>query len=109
VQKKEGGNAELKIFITHNLGDCLSSILEWTNIPMWSCKVFFLQVQPNFISHLKLVWHPMLIMELGVLGIGLMKNILKLLEYVFPSFNELGGVFSFGLGMGKFFMCGHKG
>jgi hypothetical protein len=37
---------------------------------MGSCKAFFLQVKPNFFSHLKLMWHPMLIMTLFVLVIG---------------------------------------
>jgi hypothetical protein len=67
---------------------------------MGSCKVFFLQVQPNFISHLKLVWHLVLIMALLVLGIGLLQNILNLLVDVLDSFNEPGGFVSFGLSMG---------
>jgi hypothetical protein len=73
--------------------------VEWTNISMWSYKVFFLQVQPNFISHLKLVWHPMLIMEFLVLGIELLQSMINLLEYVLYSFNEPGGFFGFGLCM----------
>ena len=35
-------------------------------------KAFFLQMQPNFVAHLKLMWHPMLIMALLVLGITLL-------------------------------------
>jgi hypothetical protein len=79
MQAKEGGNFELKIIFTHLLGDAVRSIVEWTKILMDSCKDFFLKVQPNFISHLKLVWHLLLIMALLVLVIGLMKNILNLL------------------------------
>jgi hypothetical protein len=87
VQAKEGGNVELKIIVTHNLGDGVRSI--WSGkILMGSCKAFFLQMQPNFISHLKLVWHPVLIMALLVLGIGLLQNILNLLVDVLDSFNE---------------------
>jgi hypothetical protein len=67
---------------------------------MGSCKVFFLQVQPNFISHLKLVWHPMLIMALLVLGIELLQNILNLLVDVLDLFNEPGVFFGFDLRMG---------
>jgi hypothetical protein len=100
VQAKEGGNVELKIIFTHNLGDGVRSITEWMKLPMGSCKEFFLQVQPNFISHLKLVWHPMLIMALLVLGIGLLQNILNLLVDVMDSFNELGSFVGFGLSMG---------
>jgi hypothetical protein len=70
VQAKEGGNVELKIIVSHNLGDAVRSITEWKNLSMGPCKAFFLQVQTNFVSHLKLVWHPMLIMALLVLGNG---------------------------------------
>jgi hypothetical protein len=100
VQAKEGGNVELKIIVTHNLGDGIRSIAEWMKLPMGSCKVFFLQVQPNFISHLKLVWHPVLIMALLVLGIGLLQNILNLLVDVMDPLNEPGSFVSFSLSMG---------
>jgi hypothetical protein len=76
---------------------------------MGSCKEFFLQVQPNFISHLKLVWHLVLIMALLVLGIGLVQNILNPLADVLDSFNEPGVFVSFDLSMGQFFLCGRKG
>jgi hypothetical protein len=72
VQAKERGNVELKIIFSHNLGDVVRSIAEWKNIPVGICKVFFLQAKPNFVSHLKLVWHLVLIMVLLVLGIGIM-------------------------------------
>ena len=62
---------------------------------MGSCKVLFLQMQPNFISHLKLVWHPVLIMVLLVLGIGILKNILNLLADVLDLLNEPGGFVNF--------------
>jgi hypothetical protein len=72
VQSKEGGKVELKIIVIHILGDGVGSIMEWMKLPMRPYKEFFLQVQPNFVSHLKLVWHPVLIMALFVLGIGLL-------------------------------------
>jgi hypothetical protein len=109
VQAKEGGNVELKMIFTHNLGDGIRSIAEWKKILMGSFKEFFLQVQPNFISHLKLVWHSMLIMALLVLGIGLMQNILNLLADVMDSFNEPGGFVDLSFHMGQFFLCGCKG
>jgi hypothetical protein len=71
MKSKEGRNVDLKIIITHNIGDGVSSIIEWMKLPMSTRKVFFLQVQPKFISHLKCVWHPVLIMALVVLGIGI--------------------------------------
>ena len=70
VQAKERRNVEPKIFIPHGLGDSVRTITEWVKLLMGSCKVFFLQVQPNFIAHLKLMWHSMLIMALFVLVIG---------------------------------------
>jgi hypothetical protein len=72
VQAKEGGKVELKIIVTHNLGDVLWSITEWRKLLMRPCKAFFLQVQPNFVSQLKQGWKPVLIMVLLVHGIGLL-------------------------------------
>jgi hypothetical protein len=99
VQAKEGGNVELKIIVSHSLGDGVRSITEWKNLPMGPCKEFFLQVQPNFVSHLKLMWHPMLIMALLVLGIRLLLNILNLLADVIDLLNEPGGFVSFSWSM----------
>jgi hypothetical protein len=72
VQAKERRNVELKIIIPHGLGDSVRSITEWAKLSMGSCKAFFLQVQPNFVAHLKLMRHPMLIMALFILVIGLL-------------------------------------
>jgi hypothetical protein len=55
MQAKERGNVELKIIITHNLGDGVRSIAEWMKLLMGPCKEFLLQVQPDFVSHLKLM------------------------------------------------------
>jgi hypothetical protein len=57
IEDKEGGNVELKIIVSQSLGDGVRSISEWMNLLMGPCKAFFLQVQPNFVSHLKLVWN----------------------------------------------------
>jgi hypothetical protein len=62
---------------------------------MASCKEFFLQVQPNFVAHLKLMWHPMLIMAFLVLVIGHMYDILNLLVDLLDLLNEMGGFVSF--------------
>ena len=72
VQTKERRNVELKIIISHGLVDGVRPITEWEKLLMGSFKAFFLQVQPNFVAHLKLMWHPMLIMVLFVLVIGLL-------------------------------------
>ena len=72
VQAKERRNVELESIITHNLGDGVQPITEWLNLLMGSCKALFLQVQPNVVAHLKLMWHPVLIMALLLLIIGLL-------------------------------------
>ena len=72
MQAKEWGNVELKIIVSHNIGDGVRPILEWYELLMGSGKAFFLQVQPNFVDHMKLMRHPMLIMALFVLVIGLL-------------------------------------
>jgi hypothetical protein len=72
VQAKERSNVELESIITHNLGDGVRPIKEWPKLLMGSYKAFFLQVKPNFVSHLKLMWHLMLIMAMLVLVIGLL-------------------------------------
>jgi hypothetical protein len=72
VQAKEGGNVELKSIVTHNLGDGVRSIVECMKLSMGPYKALFLQVQSKFVSHPKLVWNPVLIMALLVLGIGLL-------------------------------------
>ena len=72
MQAKEEWSVELKRITTHGLGDSVCSITEWAKLPMGSCKAFFLQVQPNFVANLKLMRHPMLIMALFVLVIGLL-------------------------------------
>jgi hypothetical protein len=72
VQAKERGNVEHKNIVTHILGDGVRPISEWVNISMGPCKALFLQVQPNFVTHLKLMWHLVLIMVFIVLGIGLL-------------------------------------
>jgi hypothetical protein len=72
VQAKEWGKVELKIIVTHNLGDGVGSIMEWIKLLMRPYKAFFMQVKQNFVSHLTLVWHPVMIMVLLVLGIGLL-------------------------------------
>jgi hypothetical protein len=72
MQSKQGGKVDLESIVTHNLGDGIRSIMEWMTLLMRPYKAFFLQVQPKFVSHLKLVWHLLLIMALLVLGTGLL-------------------------------------
>jgi len=54
---------------SHSIGNGVRTILEWSEFPIGSGKTFLLQMKPEFVNHLKLVWHPMLIMSLLILGI----------------------------------------
>jgi len=65
----KGDYLKLKIIVAHSLGDGVKSIEKWLYLLMASCKALFLQMQPNLVSHLKLVWNLVLIMALLVLGI----------------------------------------
>ena len=55
---------EWGVVVEHN-----RTISEWFEFPIGSSKVFLLQMQLDFVAHLKIVWHSMLIMPLLVLGI----------------------------------------
>jgi hypothetical protein len=76
---------------------------------MGSYEALFLQMQPYLISHLKLVWYPMLIVVLLVLGIGFLQNIMNLLLDVLDSFNKFGYLINLGLSMGGLFLCNCNG
>jgi hypothetical protein len=52
--------------------DDVQPITKWEKLLMGSCKALVLQVQSNFVAHLKLMWHLVLIMALLVLVIELM-------------------------------------
>jgi hypothetical protein len=72
VQEKKRRNVEVKRIITHGLCDGVRPIKEWAKLSMGSGKAFFLQMQPTFVAHLKLMWRLMLIMALLVLVIGIL-------------------------------------
>ena len=52
--------------------------------------------------------YPVLIMGIIVISIGLLKNIMDLLEVVMNSINESGGFFGLILNMGRLCLCGCK-
>ena len=53
-----------------------------------SSEAFLLQMQPHFVAHLEVVWHPMLIMSLLVLSIGSVQDVMNLLVNVLNVLNE---------------------
>ena len=44
VQAKEGESVELKIIVTHNLGDSVRPITKWVKLPMGPCEMLLLQM-----------------------------------------------------------------
>ena len=88
MQTKEWWNTEIKDIVPYNLSDGEWPILERVNLLMGPCKAFFLQIQPNFVAHLKLMWHPMLIMALLVLSIGFVQYVMNLLADVLNARDE---------------------
>ena len=93
------GNAELKCIISHSLSNGVRTISEWYEFLIGTDKAFPLQMQPDFVAHLKLVWHPMLIMALLVISIGSVKYIMDLLVDVLNVLNEVVCLVSFELDM----------
>ena len=66
-------------------------------------------MQPNLIPNLELVWNLMLVMSLLVFSIGILQNVMDLLEDVMDLFNKFGGLINLGLSMGRFLLCRCKG
>jgi hypothetical protein len=76
---------------------------------MEPCKAFFLQVKPNFVSHLKLIWNLMLIVLLLVLDIRILYNILNLLVDVMDMLTEPSVFIIFLWSRGQVIRGGHQG
>ena len=79
VQAKEWWNAELKSIGPYSLSDGVWPISEKVKLLVGPSKVLLLQMYPNFVSHMELVWHLMLIMMLLVLSIGSVQYAMDLL------------------------------
>jgi hypothetical protein len=89
VQTKEWWNAELKGIFPYNLGEGVRPISERTKLVVGSSEVLLLQMHPHFVTHLEVVWHPMLIMSLLVLSIGSVQDVMNLLADVLNVLNEV--------------------
>jgi hypothetical protein len=99
VQTKECWNDEIKGIFPYSLGEGVRPILEWTKLAMGSSEALLLQIQPHFVTHLEVVWHPMLIMSLLVLSIGSVQDFMNLLADVLNVLNEVVFLFSLRLDM----------
>jgi hypothetical protein len=89
VQTKEWWNAELKGIFPYSLGEGVWPISKQTKLAVGSSKALILQMQPHFVAHLQVVWHPMLIMSLLVLSIGSVQDVMNLLVDVLNVRNEV--------------------
>ena len=89
MQTKEWWNDELKGILPYNLGEGVRPISERTKLVVGSNEALLLQMQPHFVAHLEVVWHPMMIMSLLVLSIGSFQDVMNLLEYVLNALNEV--------------------
>jgi len=56
-------------------------------------------MEPNYVAHLQLLWHPMLIMMLLVLSIGSVSYVMAVLVDALNALNEAVIPVSFGLDM----------
>ena len=89
VQTKEWWNAKLKDIFPYSFGEGVRPISERTKLAVGSNKALLLQMQPQFVTHLEVVWHPMLIMSLLVLSIGYVQDVMNLLADVLNVLNEV--------------------
>jgi hypothetical protein len=99
VHTKEWWNVELKGIFLYNLGEGVWPISERTKLAVGSSEVLLLQMQPHFVAHLEVVWHPMLIMSLLVLSIGSVQYVMNLLANVLNVLNEVVCLILFRLDM----------
>jgi hypothetical protein len=108
VQTKEWWNAELKGIFPYSLGEGVWPISKQTKLAVGSSEAFLLQMQPHFVAHLEVVWHPMLIMSLLVLSIGFVQDVMNLLVDVLNVLNEVVCLIFLRLDMSLIFLSSHK-
>ena len=100
VQIKEWWNTKLKGIFPYSLGEGVWPISKWTKLAVGSSEALLLQMQPHFVAHLEVVWHPMLIMSLLVLRIGSIQDFMNLLADLLNALNEAVCLVSLRLDMG---------
>ena len=89
VQTKEWWNVELKGIFPYSFGEGVHPILKRMKLAVGSSEALLLQMQPHFVAHLEVVWHPMLIMSLLVLSIGSVQDVMNMLADVLNVLNEV--------------------
>jgi len=104
MQTKDWWNTELEGIVPYYLGDNVWPISERAKLADWPSEALVLQMQPNFVTHLELVWHPMLIMLLLVLSIGSIQYVMDLFVDVLNVLNEVFFLVRFRLDMSRICM-----
>ena len=89
MQTKEWWNAKLKEIFPYSLGEGVRPISKRMKLVVGSSEALLLQMQPHFVAHLEVVWHPMLIMSLLVLSIGSVQDVMNLLLDVLNVLNKV--------------------
>ena len=88
MQTKEWWNTKLEIIVPYSLGDGVWPVSERAKLAVRSSEALLLQMQPYFVTHLEVVWHPVLIMALLVLRISSVQYIMNLLADVLNALDE---------------------
>ena len=99
MQTKEWWNTKLEGIVTYSLGDGVRPVSERAKLAVRSSEALLLQMQPYFVAHLEVVWHPVLIMALLVLRIGSVQYIMNLLADVLNALDEATCFVNFRLDM----------
>ena len=99
VQTKEWWNIEIEVIVPYSLGDGVQPVSERAKLAVGSSEALLLQMYPYFVAHLEVVWHPVLIMALLVLGIGSVQYIMNLLADVLNVLDEATCFVNFRLDM----------
>jgi hypothetical protein len=82
--------------------------LERVKLAVGSSETLLLQMQPHFVGHLEVMWHPMLIMSLLVLSIGSIQYVMNLLADVLNALNQVVCLVSLRLDMSLMVLSSHK-
>jgi len=75
---------------------------------MCSRKALFMQMQSNFVTHMKLMRHLMLIVSLLVLGIGFIQDVMNLLVNLLDALYKPSCFINLRLYMCGLCLCSHK-
>ena len=80
MQTKEWWNTKLESIVR--------PVSKRAKLAVRSSEVLLLKMQPYFVAHLEVVWHPVLIMALLVLHISSIQYMMNLLADVFNALDE---------------------